>query len=314
MLKSARKKEEKDPEGRMPLVEHLRELRNRLTKAMIAIILVMIVAAFYSEQLMQFLADPVPTCEDLVNSDGGNCAIVSFNTLTSPFTTTIKVSLMAGLVVSSPVWLYQLWAFVAPGLHKHEKKYTYAFVTAAVPLFIGGALLAYAILPVSMKVLLSLTPGGSANILSLDEVLDFTIRMVLIFGVAFELPLLLIMLNMVGIVSGRRMAGWWRGVVMGVFVFGAVATPTTDPVGMIALSGPIIVLYFMAVGFSLLNDKRRARKEALGPDDDEASELDLTPEDVGEVESVSASRALPAQPDSDRRRDPDRVNGYDDVT
>lgn len=144
--------------------------------------------------------------------------------------------------------------------------------------------------------------------------LDFTIRMVLIFGVAFELPLLLIMLNMVGIVSGRRMAGWWRGVVMGVFVFGAVATPTTDPVGMIALSGPIIVLYFMAVGFSLLNDKRRARKEALGPDDDEASELDLTPEDVGEVESVSASRALPAQPDSDRRRDPDRVNGYDDVT
>lgn len=144
----------------MPLVEHLRELRNRLTKAMIAIILVMIVAAFYSEQLMQFLADPVPTCEDLVNSDGGNCAIVSFNTLTSPFTTTIKVSLMAGLVVSSPVWLYQLWAFVAPGLHKHEKKYTYAFVTAAVPLFIGGALLAYAILPVSMKVLLSLTPGA----------------------------------------------------------------------------------------------------------------------------------------------------------
>src|SRR5690606_33294942 len=139
--------------------------------------------------------EPVPVCDDLSNSDGGNCAIVSFNTLTSPFTTTIKVSLMADLIISSPVWLYQLWAFVAPGLHKHEKKYTYVFVSAAVPLFIGGAYLAYVILPVSVRVLISLTPAGSANILSLDEVLDFTIRMVLIFGLAFELPLLLIMLN-----------------------------------------------------------------------------------------------------------------------
>ncbi|KAF3469542.1 twin-arginine translocase subunit TatC [Streptomyces sp. Tu 3180] len=289
----------------MPLVEHLRELRNRLAKSVVVIVVVMIAAAFYSEQLMQFLAEPVPKCEDLANSDGGNCAIVSFNTLTSPFTTTIKVSLMAGLVVSSPVWLYQLWAFVAPGLHKHEKKYTYIFVSAAVPLFAGGAYLAYAILPVSVKVLLSLTPGGSANILSLDEVLDFTIRMVLIFGLAFELPLLLVMLNMVGIVSGRRMIGWWRGVVMGVFVFGAVATPTTDPVGMIALSGPIVLLYFVAVAFSLLNDKRRARKESVGPADDEASELDLTPEAIAPVEPVAA---LPEQATKDR------VNGYDDVT
>ncbi len=289
----------------MPLVEHLRELRNRLAKAVLAIVVVSIAAAFYSEQLMQFLADPVPVCDDLSNSDGGNCAIVSFNTLTSPFTTTIKVSLMAGLIISSPVWLYQLWAFVAPGLHKHEKKYTYVFVSAAVPLFLGGAYLAYVILPVSVRVLISLTPAGSANILSLDEVLDFTIRMVLIFGLAFELPLLLIMLNMVGIVSGRRMVGWWRGVVMGVFVFGAVATPTTDPVGMIALSGPIVVLYFVAVAFSLFNDRRRARREATGPTDDEASELDLTPETVEPAEPVAA---LPEQATKDR------VNGYDDVT
>ncbi len=129
--------------------------------------------------------------------------------------------------------------------------------------------------------------------------------MVLVFGLAFELPLLLIMLNMVGIVSGRRMAGWWRGVVMGVFVFGAVATPTTDPVGMLALSGPIVVLYFFAVGFSLLNDRRLARKEAEGPADDEASELDHTPEAVAPAEPVSA---LPEQTTRDR------VNGYDDVT
>ncbi|WP_328499481.1 twin-arginine translocase subunit TatC [Streptomyces sp. NBC_00414] len=297
----------------MPLAEHLRELRNRLAKAVLAIVVVAIVAAFYSEQLMEFLSAPVPTCEaGIQQSSGGNCAIVSFNTLMAPFSVTIKVSLMAGVVISSPVWLYQLWAFVAPGLHKNEKKYTYAFVSAAVPLFVAGAALAYVILPVSIKVLISLTPDGSSNILGLDDVLDFTVRMVLIFGLAFELPLLLIMLNMVGMVTGRRMAGWWRGVVMGVFVFGAVATPTTDPVGMLALSGPIIVLYFVAVLFSLINDKRRQRRNPDAElDDDEASQLDLTPEGVGEVESVTTPRALPGQKTGSEVRP---ANGYEDVT
>ncbi|GGT22505.1 Sec-independent protein translocase protein TatC [Streptomyces atratus] len=311
MLKSARK-QETDPEGRMPLVEHLRELRNRLAKGMLAIVVVTIAAAFYSQALMEFLSAPVPRCEKgLGETTGGACAVIAYTDLLSPFTTTVKVSLMAGVIIASPIWLYQLWAFVAPGLHKHERKYTYAFVAAAVPLFLGGAALAYTILPISMRVLLGITPDGSANILPMDKILDFTVRMVLIFGAAFELPLLLIMLNLTGIVTGRRMLGWWRGVVMGVFVFGAVATPTTDPVGMIALAGPIVVLYFMAVGFSLLNDKRRRRADPDAElDDDEASKLDLTPEDVGEIESVSSARALPAQASSDR----DRVNGYDDIT
>ncbi|MFH8728502.1 twin-arginine translocase subunit TatC [Streptomyces termitum] len=294
----------------MPLVEHLRELRNRLAKGILAIAAVTVVALVYSEELMQFLTRSVPTCANGVVSNGGNCAIVSFNTLMAPFSTTIQVSLTAGLVVASPVWLYQLWAFVAPGLHKKEKKYTYAFVAAAVPLFGAGAYLAYLILPISVKVLISLTPEGSANILSLGDVLDFTLRMVLVFGLAFELPLVLVMLNLTGVLSGRRMARWWRGVIMGVFVFGAVITPTTDPVGMIALAGPITLLYLAAVGFSLLNDRRRDRNN---PDaelsDDEASSLDLTPE------PVPAARPLPEQAtgDSDGTR-AHRTGGYDDIT
>ncbi|MET9345661.1 twin-arginine translocase subunit TatC [Streptomyces termitum] len=294
----------------MPLVEHLRELRNRLAKGILAIAAVTVVALVYSEELMQFLTRSVPTCANGVVSNGGNCAIVSFNTLMAPFSTTIQVSLTAGLVVASPVWLYQLWAFVAPGLHKKEKKYTYAFVAAAVPLFGAGAYLAYLILPISVKVLISLTPEGSANILSLGDVLDFTLRMVLVFGLAFELPLVLVMLNLTGVLSGRRMARWWRGVIMGVFVFGAVITPTTDPVGMIALAGPITLLYLAAVGFSLLNDRRRDRNN---PDaelsDDEASSLDLTPE------PVPAARPLPEQATggSDGAR-AHRTGGYDDIT
>ncbi|MEV0978281.1 twin-arginine translocase subunit TatC [Streptomyces sp. NPDC049915] len=294
----------------MPLVEHLRELRNRLAKGMLAITVVSVVVAFYSQDLMSFLMHPVPRCtKGLGESTGGTCAVIAYTDLLSPFTTTVKVCFMAGVIISSPVWLYQLWAFVAPGLHKHERKYTYWFVAGAVPLFLGGAWLAYTILPISMRVLLGITPDGSANILPMDKILDFIVRMILVFGSAFELPLLLVMLNFAGVVTGRRMAGWWRGVVMGVVIFGAVATPTTDPFGMLALAGPIVVLYFIAVGISLLNDRRRRRADPEAElDEDEASQLDLTPEAIGDVEPVSATRALPEQTSTER------VNGYDDVT
>ncbi|MBT2490212.1 twin-arginine translocase subunit TatC [Streptomyces sp. ISL-96] len=300
----------------MPLVEHLRELRNRLAKGLLAIMVVTIVALVYSEELMSFLTQSVPKCGKGETSDGGNCAIVSFNTLMAPFSVTIQLSLTAGLVLASPVWLYQLWAFVAPGLHKNEKKYTYAFVGAAVPLFSAGAYLAYLILPISVKVLISLTPAGSANILSLGDVLDFTLRMVIVFGLAFELPLVLVMLNLTGVLSGRRMLRWWRGVIMGVFVFGAIITPTTDPVGMLALAGPITLLYFMAVGFSLLNDKRRERNNPDAElDDDEASELDLSPAAIGEIETVPAARALPEQAGAESAGPgPKQLQSYDDVT
>ncbi|MFD3516499.1 twin-arginine translocase subunit TatC [Streptomyces sp. NPDC058657] len=297
----------------MPLVEHLRELRNRLAKGVAAILVATVVAAVFSEKLLGFITEPVPKCPEGSTGSGGDCAVVVFQTLMAPISVTIQVSLTVGLVASSPIWLYQLWAFVAPGLHRNEKKYTYAFVGAAVPLFAGGAYLAYLILPISVKVLISFTPEGSANILQLNDVLDFTLRMVIVFGVSFELPLVLIMLNMTGVLSGRTMVKWWRGVIMGVFVFGAVITPTTDPVGMLALAGPIAVLYFVAVGFSLLNDRRRRRKDPDAElDPDEASHLDLTPEPLGHViEPVAAGRTpLPEQVEGGRKQ----LSGYDDIT
>ncbi|GAA4790720.1 twin-arginine translocase subunit TatC [Streptomyces sanyensis] len=312
MLKSARSNQtEKDPEGRMPLADHLRELRNRLAKAMLAIVIASIAAVAFSQELMDFLTSPVPACGADGPRKGGVCATIVYTDLLSPFTTTVKVVLMAGIIVSCPIWLYQLWAFVAPGLHRNEKKYTYVFAAAAAPLFAAGVWFAYLIMPVSMKVLLSITPAPAENLLSVDKILDFTVRMVLIFGFSFELPLLLIMLNLTGIVTGRRMLGWWRGAVMGIFVFGAIATPSTDPLGMIALSGPIIMLYFFAVGFSLLNDRRRQRSDPdAGLSDDEASQLDLAPVSVGEAEPLPGQRSLPEQPGGGPRRS----TGYDDVT
>jgi sec-independent protein translocase protein TatC len=277
--KSARK-QEKDPEGRMPLAEHLRELRNRLLKSVAAICLVTVVALFFYKDIVNFLMQPVLDsvgCEPETRADfspgtGGTCADFTVNGLLSPFTIMLKVSFMTGLVVATPIWLYQLWAFLAPGLHQHERKYSLAFVAAGVPLFVGGAFFAYRILPTTAEVLLDFTPTSAKNLLPLDDFLDLLTRMVVVFGLAFELPLLLVLLNFGGVVSGQRMLGWWRAMIMGITLFGAIATPSTDPVGMLALAGPVTVLYFAAVGVSLLNDRRRARRDGrrrsvrTGPD------------------------------------------------
>ncbi len=299
----------------MPLVEHIRELRNRLAKAVLAIVVITVIAAFFYKDIIEFFTNPIldsvgcnATLSELAQQRTGTCARIVLNGLLTPFTLALKVSLMAGVIFASPVWLYQLWAFVAPGLHKHERKYAYAFVGAGFPLFLGGAFFAYKTLPTMAKVLLEFSPADLDNQLPLDDLLDLIVRMVLVFGLSFELPLLLVMLNLTGVLTGKRMLGWWRGMIMGITVFAAVATPSTDPLTMLALAGPIWVLYFCATAFSLLNDKRKRRREEMGPGDDEASELDLTPSDIGEVESVSSARALPGQSSTER------VNGYDDVT
>jgi sec-independent protein translocase protein TatC len=314
-------KQERDPEGRMPLVDHLRELRNRLAKAVLAIVVVAVLAALYYTDIIEWFTAPVlksvgchQSLSDLVQQNAvqpegehHTCARIVLNGLLSPFTLALKVSLTAGVVLSSPIWLYQLWAFVAPGLHRNEKKYALGFVAAGFPLFLGGAFFAYKVLPTTAKVLIAFTPFGVNNLLPLDDLIGLVTRMVVVFGLSFEMPLLLVMLNFGGVISGARMRGWWRGMILGITLFAAIATPSTDPVSMLGLAAPIWVLYFAATGVALLNDRRRAARLAAGPADDEASELDLTPEDVGEVESVPAPRALPDGEGAAR-------GGYDDVT
>ncbi|MEU8675805.1 twin-arginine translocase subunit TatC [Streptomyces sp. NPDC048560] len=315
MLKSARK-QEKDEEGRMPLLDHLRELRNRLLKAVTAIVVVTIVAAFYQKDIYDFLLNPLISsvgCEGavVVAKNGSPCALLKTDTLMGPFTNALKVALMSGVLLAAPVWLYQLWAFVAPGLHKGEKRYAYGFAVIGAPLFLAGGYLAYSILPQTAEIMLGFTPSDVQNQIGLDSYLDLLTRMVIVFGLAFELPLLLIALNMTGIVSGKRMLGWWRGMIVGLTGFAAIATPGGEPLSMLLLAGPLAVLYFIATGFSLLNDARRRRANPDAElDDDEASQLDLTPE------AVSASRApLPEQAtgESDGARS-HRLNGYDDIT
>ncbi|MFB7668738.1 twin-arginine translocase subunit TatC [Kitasatospora sp. NPDC056138] len=288
----------KDPEGRMALADHLRELRNRVVKSVLAIVLFTIVAVIYHRQLESFLMQPLPKCntpEEAAHFHG-KCAQVSTIGLTTPFTLTLKVALTAGVVAAVPVWLYQLWAFVAPGLHRHERRYAVGIIVGGAPLFLAGVTVAYLLLPTTVQVLISFSPNGTTPILPPENYFDIATRMVLVFGLAFEFPLLLVMLNFGGVVSGKRLLGWWRGMVMGITVFAAFATPSADPVSMLVLAAPIWALYFLAVGIALFNDRRRARRNPdAGLDDDEASHVDLSVDEVDAAESVTAS-AAPAAP------------------
>jgi sec-independent protein translocase protein TatC len=290
-------------------------------KAVLAILVVTVVALVYYEPIAAFLTDPVAAsvgCEKgfgRAAAEGENCAEITLNGLIAPFTVMLKVSLMVGVVVASPVWLYQLWGFLAPGLHKHEKRYARGFVAAGVPLFLGGAYLAYLILPKAAKTLLDFSPEGVGNLIPLDDFLDIVTRLVIVFGLAFELPLLLVMLNFTGILGGRQLLGWWRIMVLCITIFSAVATPTGDPLTMGALAAPIVLLYFGAVGICLFNDRRRARKDPYaGLDDDEASEIG-TPTALDDAETVPAQRALnEGENDSRRERGPSGPDGYGDAT
>lgn len=286
----------------MPLTEHLRELRNRLAVSVVAIIVVCIVALFFAKDVLNFLTDPVPECGPDDDPTGGHCATVTQHGVTTPFATYIKVSLLVGLIVASPVWLYQAWAFIAPGLHQHEKKYSRAVVAVGVPLFVLGAYFAYWMLPRALPVLLSFTADDAQNLVSVEDVLDITMRMAIGFGFAFELPLLLVLLNFGGVVSGKRMLSWWRWMVVGIAVFAAAVTPT-DIMSMIALQIPVTGLYFIAVLIALGNDlRRRKRNPDAELSDDEASELDLTPSVIEPASSLGTD-------DGGERR-----NGYDDAT
>lgn len=300
----------------MPLVEHLRELRNRLLKSVLAIAVITAVCAYFFRPIIDFLLEPMLSSVGCVNGathqrNGAPCAEMTANGLTGPFSIALKVGLSAGLVLSAPVWLYQLWAFAAPGLHKNEKRYTLSFVAVGAPLFLAGAILAYKILPQTAEILLGFTPDHVKNLLPVDDYLDLVTRMVVVFGLAFELPLILVLLNFTGILSAKRLGSWWRGMVLGITIFAAFATPTGDPVTMLTLASPIVALYFLALGICLLNDRRRRRANPDADlDDDEASDLDLTPSRIGDADSAPAPSVLPEQADGGRRQ----INGYDDAT
>lgn len=243
-------------DGAMPLAEHLRELRTRLIRSLLAVAAGMVVAWSFYAPLFALLRKPF-------DSVMGQHVTLALTGVADPFTLQIQVSAVGGVVLAAPIWLYQLWRFITPGLLAHERRWALGFVGTAVPLMAFGAWLAYTVMPIGLQVLFGFTPEGVQNIVGVDRYLSFFFRMLFVFAVGFLSPLLLVLLNFAGVLRGRTLLRSWRGIVMGTVVFGAVATPTGDPVNLLLLSGPILLLLFGAIGVTLLNDRRRRRKGLL---------------------------------------------------
>ncbi|HEX8631944.1 MAG TPA: twin-arginine translocase subunit TatC, partial [Catenuloplanes sp.] len=260
----------------MTLVEHFYELRNRLFWASLAILVGFGVGVWLSDEVLHLLQQPYCELPQSKDPRTGKCAFVQLGA-PDQLLLQLKISLWVGLIVAAPVWLYQLWAFIAPGLHRHERRYAYAFTAIAAPLFLAGAVLAYFVVAKGLEFLLSFAGEEVTTTLEVTRYIGFVTNMLLIFGVAFEFPLVALMLNVVGVASGKRLLSWWRVAVFLFFAFSAVVTPTPDPFGMTALAICLSLLYFGAVGLALLNDRRKGRGKELyaGLDDDEISPLEL---------------------------------------
>lgn len=266
----------------MTLIEHFQELRSRLFKASVGIVVGLGVGLYFSGPAVDFINAPYCAATRLQQ-----CSFSGSSPL-SLFMISLRVALYLGLMLSAPVWLYQLWAFIAPGLHRHERRYTYIFVAVATPLFVLGAALAYVALAKSMHLFVGSNPKY-ALIPDISGNFDLVTGIMLLFGAAFEFPLLVVMLNFVGLLSARRLLGWWRTAVFLMFVFAAVVTPTPDPFAMSFLAMAMAVLYFGAVGVAFLHDRRKERARLYADlDDDELSPMD---DDLQPVETSSGLSA-----------------------
>src|SRR5256714_2491864 len=206
---------ERAADGSMTLMEHLRELRSRRSKGWLAVLVGRAAAYAFAHPARDFLIQPY--C-DL--HPGEPCGFV-INSPVDAFLLDLRIALYLGLLVAAPIWLYQLWAFIAPGLHKHERRYTYAFAAVAAPLFAAGVTLAFLIVSKTLHFFLSTNPKIDITV-GLSGYFDFVTSMMLLFGAGFEFPLIVVMLNFAGVLSAKRLLSWWRPAVFLMFVFGAV--------------------------------------------------------------------------------------------
>jgi sec-independent protein translocase protein TatC len=260
-------------DGTMTLIEHLRELRNRVIKGVVAILVATIASFFFYDELFELLTEPFTTTVDDLAEEEGLDATLTLTGVADAFTLQIKTCLVAGIIIASPIWLYQIWAFIVPGLHPRERRWTRVFAAIAGPLFLIGVGVGYYVLPKGLSILLDFTPADVSNLIEVSRYLSFILRMLLVFGVSFEIPLFVVLLNLAGVVTGRALGRHRAWIILGTFVFAAVATPSTDPISMLFLALPMTILFLMSEAIARLIDRRRGIHDYEAWDDDEQSEL-----------------------------------------
>lgn len=258
-------------DGRMALSDHLRELRARILKAGFAVLLAFGIALFFFDPLYDLVVDPYFAAQAKLE-DGATEAVT--NGPAAGFLLYLKLCGLAALVGSSPIWLYQIWAFIMPGLHRSEKRWTGVFAVIAGPLFIIGVVLGYVTLPKGLEILIGLNPAGLTNLVEFNDYLTFFSRTLLGFGIAFEIPVFVVLLNMAGVLKGRTLGAHRPWMIVGTFVFAAVMTPSGDPFTMTFMAVPMVLLFLVSEVIARFNDRRRERRGInAGLSPDEASAL-----------------------------------------
>jgi sec-independent protein translocase protein TatC len=283
----ARAKRQANPDGRMPLFDHLRELRNRVVKIAVAVLVGAGVSWGFYQQIWSFIQRPycqaVKFCKPGVN---GHSLVI--NGVMDGFYLHVKVAIIAGLIITSPIWLYQLWAFVAPGLYSREKRWTYAFLGTAVPLFGLGCFFAFLAMSRGLDFFISMS-NGFTILYSADTYIGYWIAMIIGFGLCFEVPLLLVILNLARVVTHERFRKWRRLILFLIFVFAGIASPSPDPLTMLLLGGVVVVLVEVAEVLIYFNDKRWARNH---PELTDADIDNYEPAPVEASERIDADTSL----------------------
>lgn len=239
----------------MSLGGHLRELRKRLFWSALFVTAGAIGGWYFYDPFFQLLKAPL---DALAAADSR--ISVNFPDVMSAFDLRLQVSIFLGLLATSPVWLYHLWAFITPALRKRERRYTLAFLLTAIPLFLAGAWLAWVSLPAFMTALLGLTPEGATNIINAKDYILFNLRILLVFGLAFVMPVILVILNLANLITAKAIFKSWRVAIFVIAVISAVATPTADPLSMFVLMVPLAILYFASGGVAFITDRRRQKR------------------------------------------------------
>lgn len=258
----------------MPLAQHFRELRNRILIALLGVFACAVVGWFFYDTLIGWLIQPL---EDLKDSEGRLIEINFGASITQPFSVQLKVSIFVGIVLSSPLWIWQLWAFLMPGLKKNEKRIALGYFFAGVPLFLAGAALAAWAIPRTVAILLSFTPAGAANLQDAMTYLNFVLYFILAFGLAFLMPVALVGLNQLRLLPVRVMIRGWRVALMLILVFAAFVTPDPSAWTMLALSIPVFILYWGAIAVAAVLERRRARRDPT------AAWKDLSPDEPSAI-------------------------------
>ena len=260
-------------DGRMALSDHLRELRARLLRSVLVLIVVFSVSLFFYDQLSGLIRVPYDEAVQRLKHSVDTQIVV--NDVTGPLLLQLKLCGVFAVIAASPYWLYQIWGFILPGLHPNERRWSRVFAAVAGPLFFAGVATAYYVLPKAIEVLIGFTPANATNLVDFGRFFSFITRMFLVFGIAFEIPLFVILLNLAGVVSGRAIGRYRSWIVLGTFIFAAVATPSTDPFSMLMLAVPMVLLFLLAELVARGLDRARGRRETATDqwDDDEVSPL-----------------------------------------